>query len=132
MAVVLYVAEPAAAQPVDGGPYGNLFKGSGKPQTHSLDLSGGLFGGYDDTPFGQALNGLDTSVFDPRLQVPGTTSGFHSTASYRYGHAGRGKSSTRFGFGAGQSGTAHEAGRASRPIRVILACCSKVITSITS
>ena len=100
MAAVLCAAAPAAAQQMDAGPYGNLFKGSGKAQTHSLDLSGGLFGGYDDTPLAQAPNGPDTSFFDPRLQVPGTTSGFHSTASYHYGHAGRGKSSTRFGVGA--------------------------------
>ena len=49
-AFALCAAAPATAQQqqADAGPYGNLFKGVGKPQTQSLDLRGGLFGGYDD------------------------------------------------------------------------------------
>ena len=78
----------------DAGPYGNLFKGSGNPQTQSFDLSGGLFGGYDDTPLALAPGSGDSAALDPRFHEPGVTSGFNASAAYGYLHAGRGKSGT--------------------------------------
>lgn len=99
-AFVVCAAGSAAAQQPDAGPYGNLFKGSGTPQTHSLDISGGLFGGYDDTPLAQAPNLGDAAIFDPRLRAPGPTSGFSSAAMYHYGHTGRGRLPASVSFGA--------------------------------
>ena len=102
--VVLCTPAPAAAQQqADAGPYGNLFRGSGKPQTQSFDLSAGLFGGYDDNLLAQGLGNGGTNPFDPRLQVPGVTTGFNSSAQYGYVHAFRGRSGSQFRFGGGAS-----------------------------
>jgi len=87
----------------DPGPYGNLFKGSGKPQTQSFDVSGGLFGGYDDNLLAQGLGNGTTNPFDPRFQVPGVTTGLNSSAQYGYVHAFRGRSASQFRFGGGAS-----------------------------
>jgi hypothetical protein len=98
-AFALCAAAPAAAQQQsDAGPYGNLFKGSGKPQTQSLDIRGGLFGGYDDNLLAQAPGSDQTNQFDPRFQVPGVTTGFQSSATYGYVHAFRGRSANQFRF----------------------------------
>jgi hypothetical protein len=98
-AVALCTAAPAAAQQrADAGPYGNLFGGSGKPQTQSLDIRGGLFGGYDDNLLAQAPDSAQTNPFDSRFQVPGVTTGFNSTATYGYAHAFRGRSASQFRF----------------------------------
>ena len=100
VAVALCTAAPAAAQQrADAGPYGNLFGGSGKPQTQSLDIRGGLFGGYDDNLLAQAPDSAQTNPFDSRFQVPGVTTGFNSTATYAYAHAFRGRSASHFRFG---------------------------------
>ncbi len=102
--VVLCAAAPVAAQQqADAGPYGNLFKGSGKPQTQSLDLSAGLFGGYDDNLLAQGLGNGSTNPFDPRFQIPGVTTGLNSSAQYGYVHAFRGRAGSQFRFGAGAS-----------------------------
>ena len=104
-ALALCAAAPAAAQQPDAspygnaGPYGNLFRGAGKPQPQSLDIRGGLFGGYDDNLLAQAPDSGQTNPFDPRFQVPGITSGFNSSATYSYSHASRAKSASQFRFG---------------------------------
>jgi hypothetical protein len=103
MAVAVCTATSASAQQQqqqrDPGPYGNLFKGSGQPQSQSLDIRGGLFGGYDDNLLAQAPDSGQTNPFDPRFQVPGITTGVNSTATYGYAHAGRGRSASQFRFG---------------------------------
>jgi hypothetical protein len=102
--VALCAAAPAAAQQqADAGPYGNLFRGSGKPQTQSLDLNAGLFGGYDDNLLAQGLGNGTTNPFDPRFQVPGMITGLNSSAQYGYVHAFRGRSGSQFRFGGGAS-----------------------------
>jgi hypothetical protein len=93
---VASTAVPAVAQESNAGPYGDLFGAPRKPQTQSLDIRGQVFGGYDDNLLAQAPNSNGAELFDPRLQVPGATTGLMSTASYDYAHTGRGKSATQF------------------------------------
>jgi len=103
--MALSAAAPAAAQQTDAspygnaGPYGNLFRGAGKPQPQSLDVRGGLFGGYDDNLLAQAPDSGQTNPFDPRFQVPGLTTGFSSSATYGYTHASHSRSASQFRFG---------------------------------
>jgi hypothetical protein len=96
---VASAAVPAGAQQTDAAPYGNLFGAARTPQNQSLDIRGQLFGGYDDNLLAQAPNTNGTDIFDPRIQVPGATTGLMSTASYDYARTGRGKSATQFRIG---------------------------------
>ncbi|MCU1385650.1 MAG: hypothetical protein JWL71_4347 [Acidobacteria bacterium] len=116
-AAIVCAAAGAAAQQVDNGPYGDLFGRTPRPQTQSLDVRGGVFGGYDDNLLAQSPNSGGTDVFDPRFKVPGVTSGFQSSATYGYVHAGRGKSGTVFQFGSTAS-LQEYTGADSRPLWV--------------
>jgi len=93
-AVALAACASAEAQPMRGGPFSGLFRGSPREQPQHLDVNASAFAAWDDNALGQlptggGLGGLGGgNGIGPQTVKPGIANGYQAAMSYGLSRSG--------------------------------------------
>jgi len=103
IAVSLAACAVADAQPLSGGPFSGLFRGSPRDQPNKLDITGSAFAAWDDNPLAQLPNGGGTGFAAlPDAVKPGIASAFQGSIVYGFAKTGTRSQVSLFGNGSFQ------------------------------